>query len=94
MSNKTYTVFVETDGSIRIPAEILKQVQLQRDGMARLIVEDNQISIVPMQSRIPALVADIVQIMKEEGVTLDDLLNGLEEDGDEFYKEYYGKPIS
>jgi hypothetical protein len=41
---------------------------------------------------VTCIAAEIAAIMAEEGVTLEDLLAGLDEVGDEVYREHYGDP--
>ena len=49
---------------------------------------------VPKQLVVSEIAADLSRLMAEEGITLVDLLTGLDEEGDKLFKERYGHLLS
>jgi hypothetical protein len=48
----------------------------------------------PKRLVVPEIAAHLSRIMAEEDVTLDDLLVGLDEEGEKLFKERYGHLLS
>lgn len=75
---QTYTVRLRERGQLTIPQNIRENLTIQEGDMLTLIQVDGLVLLTPKQPLIPQLSAQFSALMDERGVTLADLLEGLE----------------
>jgi hypothetical protein len=93
-ADQIYDVIIRDDGSLSVSSEILKRVGLNPGDPVKVVIANGEVKLVPMRLVVSQIAAEINQIMLEEGVTLDDLLAGLDEAGEEVFHETYGDAAS
>jgi len=81
---------VNEDGSLTIPSDILELIGLVPDDIVRLIREQDQFVMRPMRFVADQVAKEFTQRMKEQGVSLQDLLDGLDDAAEEVFQETYG----
>jgi bifunctional DNA-binding transcriptional regulator/antitoxin component of YhaV-PrlF toxin-antitoxin module len=91
-TDRFYEVVVNDAGQVVIPASMIQAVGLVPGDFFRmaLIEKNGEWVLKPFQPQVTQIATEIDAMMREEGVTLTDLLEGLEEIGDEVYRKYYG----
>ncbi len=84
------TVQMRGKGTITLPASLRKKYKLE-DGELFTIIDlgEGSILIKPMVSQVNKLGDKIAKQLKEDNVTLDDLLEALDEDRQRYYQEHY-----
>jgi hypothetical protein len=85
-----YETAIDNDGSLNLRPEVLQRIGLNAGDPVRIVIVDGEIKLRPVRLIVSQMAAEINQIMAEEGVTLDDLLSGLDEVGEEVFREIYG----
>jgi hypothetical protein len=60
----------------------------------RVVLVGGELKLMPVRFVVSQVAAEISQMMTEEGVTLEDLLEGLDEAGDEVFRDTYGDAAS
>lgn len=89
-ADQEYEGTIGSDGSLNFPMDLLERAGLKPGDLVRMVVEDGEVKLLPMRYVVSQMAVEISQIMAEEGVTLDDLLAGLEETGGDIFRETYG----
>ena len=84
------TVQMRGKGTITLPASLRKKYKLE-DGELFTIIDlgEGSILIKPMVSQVNKLGDKIAKQLKEDNVTLDDLLQTLDEERQRYYQEHY-----
>ncbi len=86
------TVQIRSKGSITLPASFRKKYNLEEGEFFKLIdVGDGSFFLVPMNSKVMKNADKVAKKVKEANVTLDDLLQTLDEERKRYYKEHYVK---
>ncbi|MDX2137310.1 MAG: hypothetical protein SF123_04385 [Chloroflexota bacterium] len=85
-----YDILIDDDGSLNLSADLLQQVGLYPGEIVRLKIVNGQLQLQRWQPVVSQIAAEISDMMLQEGITLDDLLAGLEESGEEVFRETYG----
>jgi len=79
-------------GSITLPASFRKKYQLNEGEFFKMIdVGDGSFFLVPMDSKVMKNSDIVARKVKEANVTLEDLLETLDEERKLYYKEHYVK---
>ncbi|MCC6301080.1 MAG: AbrB/MazE/SpoVT family DNA-binding domain-containing protein [Anaerolineales bacterium] len=86
------TVQMRGKGTITFPAKLRKKYNLE-DGEVMTIIDlgGGSFLLKPMVSRVSMLADRIAKRLKEDNVTLDDLLQTLDEERKKYYQEHYAK---
>lgn len=86
------TVQIRGKGTITLPASLRKKYKLE-EGEVLTVIDLGKGSILlrPMMSEVNRLSRQIAKRLKEENVTLDDLLQQLDEERKTYYQEHYEK---
>ena len=92
-AEQIYEVAIDDDGSLNLRSEVLKRIGLSAGDLVRIMVVDGEIKVLPARFVVSQITAEISQIMAEEGVTLEDLLAGLDEAGEEVFRKTYGNDV-
>lgn len=86
------TVQMRSKGTITLPASLRKKYNLE-DGELFTIIDlgEGSILIKAMVSQVNKLGDKIARQLKEDNVTLDDLLETLDEERQRYYQEHYAE---
>ena len=86
------TVQIRSKGSITLPANFRKKYKLEEGEFFKLIdVGDGSFFLVPMDSKVMKNADIVAKKVKEANVTLEDLLETLDEERKNYYQEHYVK---
>ncbi|MBV6400865.1 MAG: hypothetical protein CNIPEHKO_01160 [Anaerolineales bacterium] len=86
------TVKLRGGGTITLPASMRKKYKFQEGGFLRLIdVGDGSFFLVPKDSEVLRITEKIAKNLKEDNVTLEDLLQTLDEERKRYYQERHAK---
>ncbi|MDX2139870.1 MAG: hypothetical protein SF123_17425 [Chloroflexota bacterium] len=91
---QTYEIQLDADGKLALPAELRAALGMSEGDIVTLVTSGQTVSLVPTRLIVPEVAERITQIMKEEGVTLDDLLTDLDEQKELLFRERYGHLLS
>ena len=86
----TRTIVVGKDEPIAIPEEFRAPLGLDEGGAYIVVQLDSFLLLYPKRLVSLEALEGMRQVLEEEGVTLDDLLEGLDEVRQEIYDERYG----
>ncbi len=88
----TITVQIRQRGAVTLPAKLRKRYNLEVGDILTLLDLDGAFFLVPQISIVPKLVGEIEQLRQKEGLTIDELMKGLDEERRRYYEEKYGSP--
>ena len=80
MTINTYPVKIRQRGQLTIPQSVREKWSTQNGDVITLVQFDEFVILAPTTLKTPSLARQFSQIMDEEGVSLADLLEGLEEE--------------
>jgi len=88
----TVAVKLQTEGVIVLPRELRRKYGL-KEGATFTVIElgEGAFLFVPGTSHLAYFGDKVAQVMEEEGVSLDEMLEGLKEERERYYQEHYGK---
>lgn len=75
-----FTVRVRERGQITLPQSVRNSLAVDTGDTLNLVQIDDILLLSPRQTMIPRLSQEFTELMQEEGVTLAELLQGLEEE--------------
>lgn len=85
------TLKIRDKGTITLPAEFRKKYRLDKGQILTMIdMGDGAIMLFPGYSEVDRLSNNIARQMKEDNVTLEDILETLDEERRKLFKETYG----
>ncbi|MFZ5820662.1 MAG: AbrB/MazE/SpoVT family DNA-binding domain-containing protein [Chloroflexota bacterium] len=86
------TLQIRSKGTITLPARLRKKYDLEEGDTLTLIdMGDGDFMLMQKESKVAKIGDRIARRLKEENVTLDDLLATLDEERERYYKEHYVK---
>lgn len=86
------TLQIRGKGTITLPASLRKKYNLQEGEVLTVIdLGEGTILLRPMVSQVDKLSRQIGKRLKEENISLDDLLQALDEERKTYYKKHYEK---
>jgi AbrB family looped-hinge helix DNA binding protein len=86
------TLQIRSKGTITLPASLRKKYKLEEGEVLTIIdLGEGTILLKPMVSQVNKLSNRIAKRLKEENITLDDLLQTLDEERKIYYQENYVK---
>ena len=86
----TNIIQIRKKGNLTLPIEIRNRYGLNEGDIFTLIdFGDGAFLLTPRVSQVTRLGDRVAEILNEEGVTLDDLLNTLDEERERYYHERY-----
>ena len=88
----TVTVQIRQRGAVTLPAKLRKRYNLEAGDTLTLLDLDGAFFLVPQVSVVPKLVGEIEQLRQKAGLTIDDLMKGLDEERRNYYEEKFGGP--
>ena len=83
------TVQVRKRGTLTLPAELRDKYGIKPGDTFRLVDLDGILVLTPMAPLVPELAREIERIRAELGLTTDELLEGLRQQRDRYYRERY-----
>lgn len=79
-------------GTVTLPGGLRKRYSLGAGDLLTVIDLGGVFVLSPEVSVVSKIAREIEQMRKEAGLSLDDLLAGLDEQRKQFYREQYGSP--
>lgn len=86
------TVQIRQRGVITLPSKLRQRHNLEPGDTLTFIDLDGAFFVAPKVSLVPKLVAEIERLRQEAGLSIEDLLEGLDEQRRRYYREKYGSP--
>lgn len=84
-----FAVRVRERGQITLPQPVRSSLAIDTGDTLNLVQIDDIVLLSPRQSMIPRLSQEFTSLMQEEGVSLAELLQGLEEERELIWQERY-----
>jgi bifunctional DNA-binding transcriptional regulator/antitoxin component of YhaV-PrlF toxin-antitoxin module len=81
---------VRSRGVITLPAELREKYGIENGDIFRLVDLDGVFVLTPMVPIVPELAREIEQARLEAGLSIEDLLQGLREQRQQYSREKYG----
>ena len=86
------TIQIRKKGSLTLPAELREKYDLDEGDVFTLIdLGEGSFLLTPRLSQVNRLGDRVAEILKEEGVSQEELLNALDEERQRYYREHYAK---
>lgn len=89
--NKSYTAEVKARGQLTIPKKIREEGNLYEGETVSIIPIGDSILVTPRKPALDEARREIRKIMKASGMSLDDLLKGIEAEREGLFEETYGE---
>lgn len=86
MTINTYPIKIRQRGQLTIPQQVREQWSTQKGDLITLVQFDEFAILAPTLLKTPSLARQFSQMMDEEGVSLADLLEGLNEERKNSYE--------
>lgn len=86
----TVTVQIRQRGAVTLPAKLRKRYNLDVGDTLTLLDLDGAFFLVPRVSVVPKLVGEIEELRQKAGLSIDELMKGLDEERRRYYEEKYG----
>jgi len=86
------TIQIRNKGSLTLPVELRRKYGLDEGDVFTLIdLGDGAFYLYPKVTTVDRLADRVAQRMEEEGITLDEILEALDEEREQYYQERYVK---
>lgn len=86
-TSEVYDVRLRQRGQITVPREVRDRLNMNEGDTLTLVQVGSALILTPKRPVVPLLADRIVELMEKDGVTLADLLLGLEEERAAIYQE-------
>jgi AbrB family looped-hinge helix DNA binding protein len=87
---ETITVKIRQKGVITLPVDLRREHNLDEGDILTLIdLGEGALMLVPQASQVARLGDVVAEQLQAEGVSLDDLLEALDEERERYYREHY-----
>ena len=88
----TVTVRVRRKGVITLPVELRRQYDLKEGDVLTLFdLGDGSFLLTPQVSQVDILADQMARLMAEDGVTLEDMLDALDQEREAYYRDHYAQ---
>ena len=87
MMQATYAVRLRERGQLTLPQRVRRELAVEDGDVLNLVQIDDLLVLGKRESLLPKLADEFASIMREEGVSLADLLQGLEEEREQIWRE-------
>jgi len=88
----TTTIQIRKKGILTLPAELRDKYSLDEGSVFTLIdLGDGSFLLTPRVSQINRSGDRVSEILSEEGISLEDLLNTLDEEREHYYRDHYAE---
>lgn len=89
----TMTIQVRRKGLITLPVELRRQYGLGEGDVFTLVdLGDGSFLLTPRVSQVARMGDRVARLMKEESVTLEEMLETLDEERESYYRQHYAQP--
>lgn len=88
---KPYKAEIRARGQLTIPKEVREKGPLYEGETVSIIPIGNSILVTPQRLDLDEARREIRKIMRASGVTLEDLLDGLEDERESLFEDTYGE---
>lgn len=86
----TMTIQIRKKGSLTLPVDLRNKYNLDEGDVFTLIdLGDGSFLLTPQVSQVSRSGDRVARILKDEGVSLEDLLTALDEERQQYYREHY-----
>jgi bifunctional DNA-binding transcriptional regulator/antitoxin component of YhaV-PrlF toxin-antitoxin module len=86
----TFAIQIRQRGTVTLPVKLRERYSLDAGDTLTIIDLGGAFVVAPRVSLVSKLAAEIEQIREEAGLSIDDLLEGLDEERRRYYEERYG----
>jgi len=86
---QTYTVQLRKRGQLTLPRKVRSQLAVDEGDALTLLQIDDIVLLSPKRPLLPKLAKEFSALMDEEGVSLADLLQGLQEEREKIWHEQH-----
>jgi AbrB family looped-hinge helix DNA binding protein len=83
------TIQVRKRGVVTLPAELREKYGIEEGDTFRVLDLDGLFVLTPMVPMVPELAREIESMRLEAGVSIQELLEGLREQRERYYREHY-----
>ena len=91
----TMTIQIRRKGVITLPAQMRRQYNLDEGDVFTLVdLGDGSFLLIPQVSRLAHLGDQVGRLMEEEGVTLEEMLEALDQEREDYYQAHYAQAQS
>jgi bifunctional DNA-binding transcriptional regulator/antitoxin component of YhaV-PrlF toxin-antitoxin module len=88
----TISIQIRKKGGLTLPVELRTKYSLNEGDILTLIdLGDGSFLLSPRISQVDHLSDQVAQMLKEEDISLEDLLAGLDEERQSYYQEHYAR---
>ena len=88
----TVKVQVRRKGIITLPVELRRQYDLKEGDVLTLFdLGDGSFLLTPQISQVDILADQMARLMAEDGVTLEDMLDALDQEREAYYRDHYAQ---
>jgi len=87
------TIQVRQRGALTLPAEIRKKYGIEAGDTYRMVDLDGIFILTPMAPMVPELAREIERLRLDAGLSIEDLLEGLQEQREQYYVERYAGKV-
>jgi bifunctional DNA-binding transcriptional regulator/antitoxin component of YhaV-PrlF toxin-antitoxin module len=92
MNMTTLTVQIRRKGVITLPIELRRQYNLDEGDVFTLVdLGGGSFLLTPRVSQVARLGDQVAWLMEEEGVTLEEMLEALDQEREIYYQEHYAQ---
>jgi bifunctional DNA-binding transcriptional regulator/antitoxin component of YhaV-PrlF toxin-antitoxin module len=91
--SETYTLAVNAQGQMTLPVELCRHLDLYDGDVLQLVRLGDVVLLAPKSYQVAELTEQFSTLMKEAGVTLDELLQGLQDERVKIWEERYAKCV-
>lgn len=84
---------VRQRGTLTLPTPLRRKYNIEPGDTFRLLDLDGIFVLAPMVTMVPELAREIERAMTETGLTVEELLAGLQEQRTRYYKEHYADDV-
>jgi AbrB family looped-hinge helix DNA binding protein len=88
------TVRVQQRGSITLPASLRERYNIKPGDTLRIVDLDGVLVLTPMVPMIPELAADVERARIEAGLSVEEMLAGLQEERERYFREKYAEALN
>ena len=88
----TTTVKVRRKGIITLPVELRRQYDLKEGDILTLFdLGDGSFLLTPRVSQVDILADQMARLMADDGITLEDMLDALDQEREAYYRDQYAQ---
>ncbi|TEU13543.1 MAG: hypothetical protein E3J21_18285 [Anaerolineales bacterium] len=94
VTTKPYIVRLRERGQITLPAQLREELGVDVGDFFTIVKVDSYVVMTPKRLMVSEVTSQLEQLLAEKGLTLDDLLRGLEDERARLFEEQYGQLVS